>query len=378
MIKDCKLFKNIEPINWWLDKVRLTEEESDILDDDIDWIHDFNNKEEYRWELDEAEYNLEKEKLFSKMLNSNINSDGWDLLLRKRATQHIEELFEKHVDNETLVITSSFEHFSVENVRDKCKNTIRLDDEDENSNIIYKLDYCISEAKKYKKVFVYVIGTECITGRRRDNNVYKRLHDKFEEENIPFIMVLDAVQEMFIYPRDYSFYDYVIGTVHSTYDKFDQGLLLQKLKPVNYTFYGYKNVDVLKRLNRGLDIILKRHPYILMYNTIMDESLNKDLFYKFNTYKSQPNFYSMYKTGDFLYDDEIIKYVNNMQEKGKNIHSGASIDISYHKPFREMVIGFRAQSLMFDEDEIIERYNNFCNNYKKLCTMIMRANVERL
>ena len=105
---------------------------------------------------------------------------------------------------------------------------------------------------------------------------------------------------------------------------------------------------------------------------------NKDLFYKFNTYHSQPNFYSMYKTGDFLYNDEIINYVKNMQDKGKNIHSGASIDISYHKQFREMVIGFRAQSLMFNEDEIIERYNNFYNNYKKLCTMIMRANAERL
>lgn len=378
MIKNCQLFKNINQINWWLDKVKLSNDEFNMINEDIDWIHNFNDKEEYSWELNEEEYNLEKEKLFSKMLNSNIVSKDWDLLLRKRATQHIEELFEKCVDDETLVVTSSFEHFSVENIRNKCKNAIRFDDEDDNSIITYKLDYCVNEAKKYKKTFIYLIATECVTGRRHDNNVYKKLHDKLKEENIHFIMVLDAVQEMFIYPRDYSFYDYIIGTVHSTYDKFDQGLLLQKLKPINYTFYGYKNVDVLKRLNRGLDIILKRHPYILMYNTIMEESLNKDLFYKFNSYKSQPNFYSMYKTGDFLYNDEIINYVKNMQKKGKNIHSGASIDISYHKPYREMVIGFRAQSLMFDEDEIIERYNNFCYNYKKLCTMIMRENAKRL
>ena len=379
MIENCKLFSNTTQIKWWLDKVKLTDKEEDIINNDIDWIHNFNDsnliiKNSY----DEKSYNLQKKKLFTKLLNSNIDDEKWDLLLQKRATSHIENLFKKYVDDETLVITSSFEHFSVENVRNKCKNVIKLDDETDNSNIIYNVDYCIDIAKKYKNVFVYLIATECITGRRRDNIVYKELNTKLKDNNINFVMVLDAVQEMFLYPRDYSFYHFIIGTVHSTYDKFDQGLLFVNKELVkDYDdSYSYRNTNVLCLLNRGLDVILKRHKYILMYNKIMDESLNKKLFYNFSKYTSQPNFYSIYTSGSFLYYDNIAEYIKNAQEKGKNIHSGASIDVSYHKKYRELVIGFRAQSLMFDDEEIYNRYNSFYNSYKELCKRIMKYDAK--
>jgi len=42
------------------------------------------------------------------------------------------------------------------------------------------------------------------------------------------ICVLDDVQEMFIINRDYSQFDYIVGTIHAIIPRYDTGILIYK------------------------------------------------------------------------------------------------------------------------------------------------------
>ena len=376
MLKDCKLFKDIKPLEWWLDKVKLAEYERIILSRNAETMKQMNGDiNDFSFKLDnegtEDDYCYYKEQLFSKLLNSNIKPDDFELLMHKRATVHIKELFDRYVDDDTLVIISDFNHISVENPISKCKNVIRLDRECEDNNQKHDVLLMLATAKTFKKVFVYVIGTEFECGRRHSNIFYKELHDRLKEMNIPTVMVLDAVQEMFLFPRDYSFYDFIIGTVHSLVHLFDTGLLFinKNLVPeedIKY-FTGYKRVDILKKINDGLDIILQRKDYILMYRDIINDSIDWDLFRNYNLHNSQSNFFSIYTSGKFLYDNKCIDFINEkFVEHSKGSDPGVNVEISFHKPEKELFIRVRAQTMMFDKQDIENKFNYFYDNYMKL------------
>ena len=185
------------------------------------------------------------------------------------------------------------------------------------------------------------------------------------------VLVLDAVQEMFLFPRDYSFYDFIIGTVHSLYHLFDTGLLFINKKLVSEEdikyFTGYKRVDILKKINDGLEIILQRKDYILMYRDIINDSIDWDLFRNYNLHNSQSNFFSIYTSGKFLYDNKCTDFINEkFVEHSKGSDPGVNVEISYHKPIKELFIRVRAQTMMFDKQDIENKFNYFYDNYMKL------------
>ena len=373
-----KILKNEEPLRWWLNKTEASWWETTMIEEDYDFISkingDLNDFETPRVEDKLDNYYSIVNEIFNLMGDCNIKSMNYELLLQKRATIHIQELFEKYVDDETLVIVSSFQHISAEREIVKCKNLFNLDEENDDSSFKYKIDEAITEAKKYKKVFVYVIGTEFESGRRHNNCVYKELHDKLKENSIENIMVLDAVQEMFLYPRDYSFYHYIIGTVHSLYYLFDTGLLFINRQLVYdkdiKTFTGYRRSDVLYKIYLGLKMALERKPYILMYNNVINDSIDHHLFEGFKEHKSMPNFWSVYKSGRFLEDNMVQKYIDDVFVKHSLYKDpGFNLEISHHKPEKELFIRVRAQTMMFFPTEVEEKMNWFYDNYCKLAKL---------
>ena len=387
MFENCKLFSNKEPIEWWMNNTKAEGFCIDTINDDKEFIkklngadiNDFSVKIENQGS--EEKYNSLKEFLFERFLNDYNKMNDFELLMHKRATIHINELFDKYVDENTLVITSSFQHISAERAIDKCKNVFKFDDLDENSNIIYRIKESIIMAKQYEKVFVYLIGTEFGTGRRHSNEIYKQLHDELVKLGKPFIMVMDAAQEMFLFPRDYSFYHYVIDTVHSLYTPLDVGLLFINKNFVSEedikSFTGYKRCDVLERIFRGLEIALNRRKYILMYHDIINDSIDHTLFEGYKLHSSQSNFYSMYNTGLFLYDKECVdlvtdKFINHALLKDP----GVDVQIDYHKKIKELYIRMRAQTLMFDVEDAIQKYNYFYNNYRELQKLILKQSMK--
>lgn len=67
---------------------------------------------------------------------------------------------------------------------------------------------------------------------------------------------------MFFVPRDYSAFDYVIGTLHATYQGFDTGILIEKSYTLGKKAYNL-GFEYLKRS----DIILKRSEKTNLFKT---------------------------------------------------------------------------------------------------------------
>lgn len=96
-----------------------------------------------------------------RMLYCNINSKNRYIRFDESGTAIIRKIFKKEVDDDTLVITTNYEHTAVQECVQNCNNVYKFD-MDKIRN--YKTNEVMFLAKKYKKVFVYIIGTSLASG----------------------------------------------------------------------------------------------------------------------------------------------------------------------------------------------------------------------
>lgn len=224
------------------------------------------------------EYKEMVDSFFYKLPCCNILSNDWTLTVDNCASNFIDRLFEYYVDDETLAIISDAEHDTTVKNFNKCNNKLVLS---HNKDIRgYNFDKIIEEAKKYKKVFFYCIGTQISTGEISPQTFFVELKKRFNEEHIENIMVLDAVQEMFLIPRDYSIFDYIIGTAHAICWEYDLGILIHKYTtPIK----GFRDFIHLEEFMIQLNIILRRKDKINMFSRCVHEY--------FSNLLARPEFY---------------------------------------------------------------------------------------
>ena len=381
-LHQCKLFKNAQPLVDWLNSVALTHEQIERHNDNIEFINalngnldDFVNDHVSNQGTNEEYANLKNE--LAHRLRGNItNYNDWNLLCKKRATIHINELFNLYVTNDTLVIASSFNHISAERQIDKCPNVFKIDVENENGAHNYRIRQAVNEASlsKYKNIFVYLIGTEFETGRRHNNVAYQFLIDELEKLSKPYVTVMDAAQEMFLYRREYNPYHYVIGTSHAIYDRYDVGLLWINNNLVSEqeqsAFTGYKRCDVLERLIWGIDVVQDRLVDIISYKHVIEDCIDWTLFDQFNLHNSQPNFFSLYGSPRYLKNHYVRQFIEkHFIEHAKKGDPGVNVEINYHNAQPQLLIRVRPQTMMFDHNDIVTKFEYFYTNFNKLRMM---------
>lgn len=271
-------------INWWNNLNPLSNEEkgilkkglNHILSDRTEYIKQYGGKEEDYFLSDiptfteEEKFDILTNEFFNRMPFCNCNHTNKDLSFNISATSFINMLFNRYVDEDTLVISSDNEHPSVKNKLSECKNVLILSHYD----IIrrYNLDYIINASKQYKKVFVYIIGTRNDTGEITPQNFFIDLKKEFIKNSIEHTLVLDDVQGMFVVPRDYTIFDYVIGTGHAMITNFDLGILIS-----NHYIGGYKAYNWGKWYLERLDILLKRKDKMNMFSQVLEQYFSRDI-----------------------------------------------------------------------------------------------------
>lgn len=181
------------------------------------------------------------------------------------ATNIINNLFDKYVDDDTLVITTGSEHHSVRNNLNKCKNVVNFVCRGE---IRQDIDI-INTIKPFKKVFIYMIALSVGDPHYLNNCIVEQLQNILKENNKQFVTVLDAVQELFLLPRDYSIYDYVVGTSHALIPNYDMGMLFGKEE------LSYKAGNWLKDFNDCLEILLRNRDKLYQLNVVMRQHFAK-------------------------------------------------------------------------------------------------------
>lgn len=277
-----------EALEYWLNYKNIPEKELIQLN---------TIREENKQFYNESKYKLLEDDLFDRMPFCQLNSKNAHITVSTCASELIEKLFETFVDEDTLIISSSVEHTTVVNEKSKRKNVYDLHYYEEIKALNFsKLKNII---KGFKKVFVYIIGAQISTGEITTQVFFKKLKQTLDENNIKSIFVLDDVHGMYIYPRDYSFFNFIIGTAHALIRPYDMGILIHNdtLNKKEYEI-GEKVYNWVYQYITKLDMILERKDKLFMLGQILNEYFAK--YTDFQRYTDNiPNIYAIktpYKT----------------------------------------------------------------------------------
>lgn len=235
------------------------------------WLNSINiSKDEISFLRTFQDFNINENKGFTDDFNLLLDgkiAPNQHISFDSCATNIIDRLFSQFVDDNTLVITTSGEHQSVVKNLEKCKHVIQIFD---TSKINQKIDIK-AKLNKVDRVFIYILGLSAGNNFYCSNNMFEYLHNFLDEQHKPYITVLDAVQEMFLMPRDYSIFDYVIGTAHAIIPNYNSGIVISKEKP--YT------ANIQNALLYALLNIVKKYKYQMqMFNFIMQQEFQYELF----------------------------------------------------------------------------------------------------
>lgn len=235
-----------------------------------------NEWEEFSRKIEIPQYNTSDDESWEyalkniKNLFTDHSLDEFDIEINKNATIFIDKLFANYVDNNTFIIAAP-EHRSIENNIKDHKNTIIL-----TQNLIQSFDINSIVAKYQNsgcnKVFVY--GAGIIESQIVSYDFYNQLKSVFVDQKIEHTFVLDDVASMFILPKDYSIFDYIIFTCHSLLPNFDSGLLFTK----RGNNFGFKDADVLNLFANLLGkYFLAKKDKIYLFNYIIRQYLAPEL-----------------------------------------------------------------------------------------------------
>ena len=164
--------------------------------------------------------------------NWEMNLDGYHLYLDKNATELIYKICEKEIDDDTLIITSVVEHPAVKGAIESLNRTnvdhviLNYYNGINELNISQVKEAC--DKKNYKKAFVMIIGTQVTTGEVTPQKFFTKLKKYLTEKGIETVMAIDDCQGMYLVPRNYNIFDYVIYTAHTLVREHHMGMLWSK------------------------------------------------------------------------------------------------------------------------------------------------------
>ncbi len=240
----------------WKNQFNFTKDEIDLLNTPRD-ENVFIKDDKWYW----SNYFLDilKENQF------HIKNDA-RLHTSECATNLINQLFDIYTENDdVLIVTTGYEHPNVNKILQNKKNVLYIDI----FNIDLLYESILQSSKKFDKIFIYISGTQISTGYFVDDIYFKKLKMIFSKNKV--IMVLDDVQGMFLADRDYTIYDYIIGTAHSLCPYYDTGFLIQNT--LDFNFNGGNSSWIEGYLKR-LEIILLRKKILKQFFNVCCNHFN--------------------------------------------------------------------------------------------------------
>lgn len=300
-------------LNWWIDSFNFSK-------DDIKLFQSY----ETDFKTEPVEYDTVRAKAVDMLPMQTISN--YNVSFDSCATNIINKLFDNYVSENTLVITTTSEHPSVKKALNKCKN------------VSYMYNKCqldtsfINKLERFNNIFIYCIGLSVGDKQITNNDIISLLKDYLERSNIKATFVLDAVQELYMLPRDYSIYDYVIATAHAFITSYDTGILFskEKLESDNTWLYrGNKYLDILK-------LMLPHKDKLFMFHYIMMQYFGKYI----NSDKS-------------LYVSDNAPYVFTIHDKQNRLVGITKSDL-IASPSTSLVT-FRACEAIINQDEFLEK-----------------------
>ena len=246
---------------WWIDFQALTEQELEAINQHCP--HQERLEDKARWE--------KSEELLRGLVPMTNTLKNHRLYVEENATSFINYLFDKYLDDSTLLVTSTVEHDSVRkavvnyNRVNKDHVCFRYFQGIDSLNLSPIIDAL--QNKPYRRVFVYIIGTQITTGEWTSQKFYEKLREYVTSKGLELVMVIDDVHGLFLVPRDYSNFDYVISTAHALIRNWDMGIMWSK----THETYGETYYNWLETYNDLLKLVLTKQTKLSYFSQVMKE-----------------------------------------------------------------------------------------------------------
>lgn len=259
------------------------------------------------------------EEFFNRLPMCNL-SKPYSVRVDKCATTLIQGLFDTYIDDDTLVIYTENEHYKIKEILNTFKNRLVLSYDD-----ILKLNMSkiASSLSKFKKVFVYIIGTQLSSGEITPQYFFIKLKELLNTYKCHYKLVLDDVHGMYFVPRNYSLFDYIIGTTHALIPTYHMGILIGK---ENMNKFGKNGYHWINDYFKALDVLLSRKEKIYQFNYVLEQSL-ADILAKGKCHlltQKAPHLFAI-KTDQINFNQE---FKNEMDEYGIRLE-GVNNELKY-------------------------------------------------
>ena len=327
---------NLDLIRWWTNWMPFEDYELRMRDKiDSDSI-------DYSEALKPQQFSNCEEQLLSYMPWVGNECKDKHFHFTKSCTDAIDAIFKPYIDDEnSLVITTSLEHESVIKNLKKCKNVVTLDagiTTLHNSLIIPEI---VKQAgnKLYSKILIYVVGTYVGFGNIHSNYLVEKIQQRARIMSDNVCTVLDDCQGMFLVPRDYSIYDYVLCTSHAL-TRLDSGIVFSEKDDI-----GTKALEPATLLTQRLEPVIKRREKLLMFKNVMSQYFDtyRHQFEQIELSNSAPYIFSVDDVNRCISDDfglELEKYYIMLD--GRNSDSD------------KRILRFRAMHFLFFPQHLID------------------------
>ena len=324
-------------IKQWYEENKFTEEEREL-------IKKVDSYEQTTKGVTEEWFDREiTTPLFKFCPSSNITTDDYTVRFDLCATNIIKQLSTHFDQEDTLIVTSNNEHINVQNAFSDAKNLYVINADE----VIHKFKTAelIAECKKWKNVFFYVIGTELSRGKIAPNPWFK--HIRKELSGINLTICLDDVQGMYLVPRDYSLFDYVIGTAHSLITPFDLGICFQRKSGV---MFGEMYYDTATEYLEVLSMFIKKRYAIESFSAMMQQA--------FSTYMAQEHTFTFTQSSPHIFSigfgDSFGKVFFVESEVGVFERKYLMHIEGVRKDCKEHYIRFRGQEFLIHYNELVK------------------------
>lgn len=206
-------------------------------------------------------------KYFDLLPHSNITSNTHRLEVLDCGSDFIRALFKRYADDDTFVLSSTCEHDTTRECLGNVEHKLEL-----YMDIIRKMniDDIMTEFKKSgcSKFMLYMVGTSISSGEIVPQEFFEKLKKELEDREIPHVLILDDVHGMFITPRDYTIFDYIIYTAHSLVCDYNMGMMISKIENEPIGMYDWMGLD---EYYTRLSIILQRKDKLRLFKQVLTQ-----------------------------------------------------------------------------------------------------------
>ena len=216
----------------------------------------------------------EYDRYFKLMPFCNISSENQRIEVADNGSYFIRELFRRYIYDNTFVLSSTCEHDTTRECLSTVKHKLELYIKEIRS---LNIDYIIEKYKESgcNQFVMYMVGTSISSGEIIPQEFFERLKHRLEELNIPHVLILDDVHGMFMTPRDYSIFNFVLYTAHSLVCDYNMGMLISGSRGyVPIGFYDWLGLD---EYYTRLDIILKRKDKLRLFKQVLSQYFAEEL-----------------------------------------------------------------------------------------------------